>query len=311
VIETRSEIYILKGKAIRIKVLMFGGHDLVVSGKYLRIAGIKEEWDEDINDPGDVLSGLKSEGIEADIFTFMQRLPESKPKFAYPLEWDNVAALPIDSYESWLMKRLHRNHRNKIKLALKRGVTVRQVDFNDELVLGIQRIYNETPVRQGRPYWNYGMGFDDVKYENSQFMDRAVFFGAFLDEELIGYIRIVFTDRFARTMGILSMARHQDKAPTNLLMAKAVEHCSTMNIPYLVYAKYDYGNLGNESLMNFKKYNGFESIVLPRYFVPLNTKGRLALSCNLHHGVKGIIPKEGIAFLKGIRNRWYQIRNVG
>ena len=309
-IETRSELYILKGKPIQISVLSIGNHNLVVSGKHVRVASIKEEWDEDVNDPEEIISVLKEEGVNADIFTFTQRLPESKPKFDYSIEWDNVAALPIDNYELWLMKRLHRNHRNKIKLAQKRGITVRQIYLDDDLIHGIQRIYNETPIRQGRPYWNYGMPFDLVKLENSMFQDRALFLGAFLEEELIGYIRLVVTDRFARTMGILSMARHQDKAPTNLLMAKAVEVCAERKIPYLVYAKYDYGNVGNESLMKFKKYNGFESIMLPRYLVPLNNRGKFFILCDLHRGIKGIIPKKMVRFLKIVRSKLYEIKGT-
>ncbi len=307
--DTRMETFILKGKPVQISVFTICNHNLVISGKYIKVASIKEEWDEDVIDPERLISEIKSKGLKADIFTFMQRLPESKSKFDYPMEWDNVAALPISEYESWFQDRLHRNHRNKVKLAKKRGVTVRQVDFDDEFIHGIQQIYNETPIRQGRPYWNYGMDFQNTKLENSLFLERSLFLGAFWEDKLIGYIRLVFTNRFARTMGIISMLKHQDKAPTNLLMAKAVEMCAERGVPYLVYAKYDYGKVGSDSLMNFKKYNGFESIILPRYFVPLSFIGRIVLLCSLHHGIKGMIPKKGIRLLKVIRAKWYNIRD--
>jgi hypothetical protein len=300
-----KEKYILKGKLIFINVFQIENKEIIVSEKPLKIARIKEEWDDDVNDPSNLIRGIKKNGVNADIFTFMQRLPESIPKFDYYMEWDNVAALPITGYDDWFENKIHRNHRNKIKLSKKKGVVIKQVEFKDELVKGIQRIYNETKIRQGRPYWNYGMNFENTKEENSQYLDRADFIGAYFKEELIGYCRIVHTRRFARTMGILSMNRHRDKAPSNALLAKAVEICGEKKVPYLIYAKYDYGNLGSDSLMKFKRYNGFESIILPRYFIPLTLKGYLALKLGLHKGVVGILPNKLTRILIQTRNSWY------
>ncbi len=303
--DIKKEEYILKGKPISIDVMIVDDREIIITGNYIKIGKIKEEWDEDIEDPKSFLEKIKDSGIKADIFTFMQRLPESKPKFSYYMEWDNVAALPITTYENWFYNQIHRNHRNKIKLAEKKGITVKQVPFSDELVRGITDIYNETSVRQGRPYWNYGMDFDLAKKENSFFMDRSDFIGAYYKDELIGFIRIVYTDRFARTMGILSKVAHRDKAPTNALFAKAVEICAEKKIPYIVYAKFDYGKLGSDTLMDFKRYNGFESIILPRYYIPLSTKGKIGLKLHLHLGVIGLLPEKLVRILRHFRNKWY------
>lgn len=304
-IGTRTEEYILKGKVTYVTVYSIAEHEIITTGELLKIARVKEEWDDDVIDPDQLASTIKKEEIKADIFTFQQRLPDSRPKFNYCMEWDNVAAIPISTYDTWYLSQLHSNHRNKLKIAKKKGVVVKSVVFNDDMAKGIQQIYNESPIRQGRPYWNFGMDFDLTKKENSTFSDRAVFIGAYHKDELIGYIRLVFTDRYARTMGILSMIKHRNKAPNNALIAKAVEICAERKVPYLVYAKYDYGKLGSDSLMDFKKYNGFESIMLPRYYIPLTMKGKIALSCNLHHGVVGILPQKIVRGLRSLRNRWY------
>lgn len=307
-ITTKTEEYILKGNIVPIDVYKIANHDIIITGKLLRIAKLKEEWDDDVNDPDNILSVIKKNRINADIFSFQQRLPESRPKFSYYMEWDNVAALPIISYEKWYNYQLHCNHRNKIKLAMKRGLIIKEIELNDETVKGINNIYNETPVRQGRPYWNYGMNIENTKKENATFADRAVFIGAYFKEDLIGYIRLVFADRFARTMGILSMVKYRNMAPNNALFAKAVQICADKKISYLIYAKFDYGKVGSDTLMNFKRYNGFESIILPRYYIPLNLKGKVALKCNLHHGVIGILPKKNVKILRKLRNMWYENR---
>ena len=40
---------------------------------------------------------------------------------------------------------------------------MRRVPFDDALVRGISRIYDETPTRQGRRFWHYGKDLDAAK----------------------------------------------------------------------------------------------------------------------------------------------------
>lgn len=301
-----TEEMIINGRLIKSDIIHIDNKEIIISGKFTKTACIKEEWDVDVDDPASLISKLKENKVNVDIFTFMQRLPESKPKYDYYMEWDNIAAIPIYSYDYWFRKQLHENPRNKIKKAQKTGVIIKLCRFNDELIDGIKNIYNETPIRQGRPYPNHGMSFELTKKENSQFLERAHFIGAFFNDELIGYIRLVHADRYTRTMGILAKIGHRDKAPMNLLIAKAVEVCAERKVPYLSYAKFDYGKVGSDTMMDFKYYNGFESICLPRYFIPLTIKGRIILFMNLHHGIIGIIPKKLVRFIRYIKHRWYE-----
>ena len=76
------------------------GKDIKVQGRLLRIARLDAEKYLFLDDPEAVLDGLRKSGIRIDLFTFMQRLPETSPKYAYPMEWDNLAALPVSTFDA-------------------------------------------------------------------------------------------------------------------------------------------------------------------------------------------------------------------
>jgi hypothetical protein len=303
-----TEKIMLNSNLVEKDIILIEDKEIIVTGELVKMARLKEEWDQDVEAPGIIVKTLKSNGIKADIFTFMQRLPESKPKYNYYMEWDNVAALPISNYESWFKKVLHQNPRNKIRISEKKGVEIKIFDFNDNTLKGIMDIYHENPVRQGAPFTDYSIDWETAKKANSTFLDRATFIGAYYEDELIGFIKLVSTGRFIRTMGILAKIAHRDKAPMNLLIAKAVAVCAEKKIPYLVYGKFDYGKVGSYTLQNFKLYFGFESIVLPRYYIPLNTWGKIIIKLNLHHGIVGVLPKPLIRLLLNLRNKWYSLK---
>jgi hypothetical protein len=291
--------------------MQIDGNEIVVSGGFVKIAYFKEEWwDVDVEDPEDILRKLKDIGINADIFTFVQRLPESKPKYRYYMEWDNVAAIPVTTYDYWYKNQLHQNPRNKLRIAMKKGVVLKISDFNEELIQGITDIYNETPIRQGKPFPYYGVTTDFTRKGHITFLDRAIFICAYLDDKLIGFLKLVNSDkRLMRTMGILALDSHRDKAPMNLLISKAVEICAEKNIPYFIYGKYVYDKRGSDTLQDFKRYLGFESIALPRYFIPLNIWGKFIISFNLHNGIVGLMPKKLIKILLQLRTKWYEKRH--
>lgn len=295
----------IRGRIKDVQGLCIDGHELVVAGKCLKIAKLTEEWDDDIEHPEVIIRALRKSSTRVDIFTFAQRLPESKPKHSYPMAWDNVAAIPIGMFEDWLERQVHPNHRNKIRKARKEGVEIRRVHFSNEFVLAISAILNEVPIRQGIPFSDYGKDFETIKREHATYLERADFIGAYFREELIGYIKLVFAGRFMRTMQVLSMVKHRSKATMNALMAESVKICSERQIPYLVYGKYDYGKVGSDSLREFKSFNGFEHILLPRYHVPLTAKGRLFLQAGLHRGIKEVLPRGIVRALLAARRAYY------
>ncbi len=294
----------VKGRMTSFTSVEIDGLKIVTRGKYIRIVELREEWDQDVSDPEAIAWALKTCGIRFDLFTFIQRLPQSRPRYGYHMEWDSIAAIPISNYENWLKYQIPDQTRNKIKKAKKAGVEIREISFDDQLVQGISDIYNESPVRQGTKNTQYNMELSLVKKLNSTFLERADFIGAYFKDELIGYLKIVYTDKFARVMGILAKIKDLEKSPMNLLIAKGVEICAAKGAPYFVYAKYDYGkNVGSDTLKDFKKNNGFENILLPRYYIPLNGYGKLMLALGFYKGLKNILPRWLVRALLQLRER--------
>jgi hypothetical protein len=197
-----------------------------------------------------------------------------------------------------------------VKRAEKRGVVVRTTGFDDDLVRGIKEIYDETPVRQGRPFWHYGKSLEVIRKENASYLERSEFIGAYCGSELIGFMKIVYVNELARMMQILAKARHYDKRPMNALIAKAVEICEKRNSSYLTYGNYTYGNKRRDPVVDFKRRNGFEAIHFPRYFIPLTLKGRLALRAKLHLGIRGVLPAGALYYLLTLRT-WMRNRLRG
>src|SRR5262249_23225382 len=159
----------------------------------------------------------------------------TSPKHAYPIEWDNLAVLPVSTYENWWTKQIGFKARNKAKQAEKRGILVRETPFDDALVQGIWEIYNECPVRQGRLFPHYGKSLATVREMSSTFLNSSVFIGAHDSGKLIGFIKLVIDDTGTQAgmMHIVSMLQARDKAPTNALLARAVRACADRHISYL------------------------------------------------------------------------------
>ena len=108
-------------------------------------------------------------------------------------------------------------------------------------------------------------------------------------------------------MQILSKNAHSDKRPTNALIAKAVEISEQRGMSHLIYCKYVYGKNAKSDLTEFKRRNGFEQLLYPRYYVPLTIKGRLALRLKLHNGIGGLVPSRFWPVLMNARAKFFEI----
>ncbi|MGA3199226.1 MAG: hypothetical protein ABSD89_07440 [Halobacteriota archaeon] len=304
-----TEIHV-RGKAVCVPSAQIGGKTVLTTGKWLEIAAFQDEElieGETIADPESFVSQLKDTGLNADIFTFSQKLPASTPMYTYHLEWDNLAIIPIATFSDWWDKRVESSVRRAVKKAAKLGVVVEVAEFDDAFVEGIVGINNETPIRQGRAFWHFQKSFDAVKSENSTYPGRNAFLGAYYENELIGFIRIIYADKVANIVQLLSKIKHYDKRPANALIAKAVQLCEQQGISYLTYCNYIY-NDPKSSLTEFKRRNGFEQALLPRYYIPLTLKGKIALRLGLHQSLAQRIPKPVFSQLLKIRSFWYERR---
>jgi hypothetical protein len=301
----------VKGKVVRVPAISMEGYTIVISGRCLRIATIKgETWmgGDVAGDPKSIIAKLTHNKPSADIFAFSQKLPHVQPKYPYPIEWDNVAAIPITTFADWWENRLSQVTRKNVRRSAKRGTTIRTTEFNDELISGIVRINNETPFRDGRPFWHFGKDFETVKRDYSAYLDRSVFLGAYFGDDLIGFIRIIDLGETASIMQLLCKNTHYDKRPANALLARAVELCVDKGFKFLVYGKYVYSDNTDSPLTEFKRRNGFEKFAVPSYFVPLTFKGRLAIKLHAHMGIRCLVPKPITQLARGFRKNLHRLK---
>jgi hypothetical protein len=290
--------------------MMICCRDIQVQGRLVRIARLNGDKYKFLEDPEPVLAELAKSAARVDLFTFMQKLPDTEPKYSYPMEWDNLAVLKVSTFDDWWTDRIGFKARNKAKQASKKGVVIREVAFDDALAQGIWEIYNESPVRQGRRFPHYGKTLDQVYRMSATFPETSIFIGAYLEDKLIGFIKLTTDDggTQAGMMHIISMIGHRDKAPTNALVAQAVRSCADRGISHLVYSNFAYGKKERSSLSDFKERNGFERINLPRYYVPLTTLGWTALRLGLHHKFIDRLPAPLLAKARDLRYSWYKLR---
>lgn len=290
--------------------LRLENRDVVVQGRLCRVAHVDGEGFKFLADPEPAISALRVSNTRADLFTFLQKLPETSPQYRYPFEWDNLAVLPISTFDHWWTRQVDAKTRNMVRRAEKKGVVVREVPFDDNLIRGIWEVYNECPVRQGRLFPHYGKDLEIVRKMKATFLESSIFIGAFLDNQLIGFVKLTVdeTRSQAGLMHILAMIQYRDKAPTNTLIAQAVRSCADRGISRLVYANFGYGKKVRSSLSDFKKNNGFQRVDLPRYYVPLTRWGALAFRLGLHRRLAERVPEQVAAKLRELRSRWYQRR---
>jgi hypothetical protein len=272
---------------------------VAISGSWLRIARLADEWHDDVEDPESIIRDLKASS-GADLFSFWQRLPDTEPRFSYYREVDSIAVLPVTTYEHWLKNQINNKTRNLVTKAAKKGVVLKAATFDDAFVAGMTAIFNETPVRQGMPFWHYGKDAETIRREFSRFLFREDLYGAYVGDELVGFIFLANGGHYLMLGQILSMMKHRDKALNNALIAKAVEVCAERKMPYLAYAVWPRG-----PLKEFKRHNGFDRVDLPRYYVPLTAQGAWALKLGLHRSPLERLPDSVYFYLRDLRSKFY------
>ena len=285
------------------EMLSVAGKEIVVAGRLVKTARLRAEHYELVEAPNEFIAELEKGKIGADLFTFLQEAADTTPCFDYHVECESISVLPITNYENWWKHQIKDKTRNMIRKAVKKGIDIRIVPFDDALVRGITDIYDESPVRQGKKFWHYGKDFDTIKRDHITFLDRSDFVGAFYEGELVGFIKLVYGRNIARLMQIISKMSYRDKAPTNALIAKAVEICAEKKIPNL-----HYGIWGRGGLRDFKIHHGFRRVDVPRYFVPLTWKGVLLLKSRLYPPCDNYVPDAVIETMYSIRAKWYTFR---
>lgn len=223
----------------------------------------------------------------ADLFSFVARSFINKKHFPFDSRAANIGLLEISSYDEWWNKVARKQIRNRVRQAVKQGIEVKLVQANEEINKSIVRIYNETPFRQGRSFIGYGVDLATVsKWYTNQSNNQLLV--AYYNNEVVGFLGLVVGDNVARLNRFLSSMKYREKGVSNLLMAEAVKLCDKKGIKFFVY-----GNMGNlPNLDHFKEQNGFKQYSDTRYFVPLTSKGALAIKLNAHEAFVYVLPRK-------------------
>ncbi len=287
--------------------MLVSNREVRVSQGVGRVARLDADMYQFLSDPESLIAELRARQLGIDLFSFTQTIIETTPKYRYPMEWENQAVLPVSTFQEWWEKQIRFKARNKARQAEKKGVVVREVPFGDELVRGICEVYNETPLRQGRPFRHFGKDFATIYREEATYLDHSTFIGAYVGDELVGFIKMVTDeDRIqAGLMNFISKIRHRDKAPANALLAQAVRSCAARGIPHIVYSYFAYGRRERDNLTDFKERNGFKRVDFPRYYVPLSAWGNAAFRLGLHHRVVDRLPGSLGEKLREMRAKWH------
>jgi hypothetical protein len=284
---------------------------VVITGQWLKKASVAEEGlleGETFPDPEDFLKTFRQSGAKADILTFAEKLPNTQPRHPYYWEWSNLAALPITAYSDWLKNQVEHDVRSAIKKAARLGVVVKTAEFGDAFVRGVKAIYDESPVRQGTRFWHYQKDLKTITNETSTYLDRSTFLGAYLKDQLIGFLQLIFRGKVeAVVFHSIALKKFAKLKPSNALIAKAVELCEQRGIAYMTYARYVYRD-PQSSLTEFKRRNGFQKFLLPRYYIPLTAKGKLALKLRLHRPLADWIPSPVLTLQRNLRELYFRRR---
>ena len=168
--------------------------DIAIQGRILRIARIDGEKYTFPEDPEKLIADCGHAAREWTCSHFCKGRLRPRQSTSYPMQWDNLAVLPISTYDHWWTKQIPSIGRNRARQAEKKGVIVREVPFDEALLRGIVEIHNETPIRQGKRFPHYGMDIEGARRYAGTFLDRSFFIGALIEDKLIGFVKLTMDE---------------------------------------------------------------------------------------------------------------------
>jgi hypothetical protein len=282
--------------------MLIDNTEISTTGKFFRIARLYHEWFEFLDEPAVLVEKMKERKPLSDLFTFVQEAHLPRPEFPYHRETATASVLTIKSFDDW-WDNLHFKARNKARKATKTGVEIHETELNDAFVKGVEKIYNESPLRQGRKFTHYGKDFNQIKDDLSSFTDKSIFTGAYFNGELIGFMKLFQGNGMMRTIHIIAMLAHRDKCVMDALIARAVKLCDEKGFAYL-----HYGDWASRGLGAFRTKYNFQPHDCPRYFVPLTVRGQFMLSFRLYRPLRERLPQSWVDRLTALRNHWNAMR---
>ncbi|MGI9087597.1 MAG: hypothetical protein ACR2HH_07660 [Chthoniobacterales bacterium] len=127
--------------------------EVAISGRVFRTAKLRHEWCDFYSDPAQAIEEMRQAQLGADVFTFVHDIGEASQPYSYRSLPVGLAILPVTTYEKW-WDDIGYKTRNKLRKGLKSGVELRVAQLDAEFARGVEAIYNETPVKQGRKFYH-------------------------------------------------------------------------------------------------------------------------------------------------------------
>lgn len=276
--------------------------EISVAGRMFRTAKLRHEWCDFFAEPLDAIREMRSGRSVADLLTFVEDICDERKKYPFQMEMAALAVLPVTTYRKW-WDEMGFKARNKVRKGQKSGVDFRIVQLDDDFAKGVESIYNETPVKQGRKFYHYGKGAAEIKEELSSFLDRCVIVGAYYENELVGFMKCFVGKNVLRTIHIIAKVSHRDKCVMDALIAKGVEICDQKQLQNFQYGSWTDGGIGD-----FRTKHGFARVEVPRYFAPLTLRGKFMLKFKLYRPIRQRLPDGWVGPLVGLRAKWNSIR---
>jgi hypothetical protein len=275
--------------------LIIDNKEISIAGRFFRAARLRHEWCDFLGDPPAAIQEMQNGRPIADLFTFVRDIGDEHNQDPFHSEPVGIAVLPVTTYKKW-WDEIGFKARNKVRKGQKCGVELREIQLDDEFAKGVEAIYNEAPIRQGRKFFHYGKAAVEIKEELSSFLDRCILVGAYHQGELIGFMKLFLGTKVLRTIHIISRLNHRDKCVMDALIGKAVEICDQKKIGHLHYGSWTDGGIGE-----FRTKHGFKRLEVPRYFVPLTLRGKLMLKLKLHRALRDRLPRSWVSPLLDLR----------
>ncbi len=88
--------------------------DVTIQGRVVRVARLDGEKYTFPDDPEEVVRDLRRCGTRVDVFTFLQKTARrTSAAYPYPFEMDNLAVLPVSTFENWWNNQIRSYPRNR------------------------------------------------------------------------------------------------------------------------------------------------------------------------------------------------------
>src|SRR6266566_1502091 len=91
--------------------------EIVVTGRFFKIANLRAEYYDLVENPDSVLRKLRAEEIRADLFTFVQEIHDREPRYKFYQERDSISVLPVATYDQWWKTQISDKTRNMVRKA--------------------------------------------------------------------------------------------------------------------------------------------------------------------------------------------------